>query len=123
MTLNEVKEGIEVIDFNEDTTCNFYLDGIPIGYPVDFHSWRGEDDYLGIKLKGNTQNSPSKFISYIDCFEPGVYTGWKGGDKYLDFDTTFFIDNGLGTVGDNVAAIIIVFENNEIKIICEEDIF
>jgi hypothetical protein len=123
MTLNEVKEGIEIIDYNEETTCSFYLDGIPLGHPIDFHSWRGSYNYLGIELKENSEISPDEFISAINCFEPGVYTGWKGGDNQLDFDTTFFIDNGVGTVGNCVTAIIIVFEDNKIKIICEENMF
>jgi len=124
MTLNQIIDTIITTETLEDTTCNFYLNGDAIGHPIDFHSWRGAYNYLGVELTYSADNiTPSEFLSFISNFEPGVYTGWKGGDNNLDFDTEFYIDDGVGTVGNCVAATEIVFEDNIIKIICEEDMF
>lgn len=120
MNINSLVIELGLLGLSHDTKCSFFLDDDPIGYPINFHSWRGAYDYLGIGLECTQIITLGEFIDKLEEFEPGNYIGWKGGDNNLDYYTDFFLDNGPGTVGDNVMATNVIYEDEIIKIVCEK---
>jgi len=71
--------------------------------PIDFMSWRGSYDCLGLSY-GQNQINVKEFLSLCRQQIGAIYTGYKGGEYTMDTNTSVFISQYKET-GDSRAII------------------
>jgi len=90
-TLGQLIEELEKIEADEDCYVSFAFGSF---VPTTCHSWRGSYNEISIgyaEMEWDKRPKLNEFLQHLrDCIGK-EFTGWKGGEYIMDFDTPVWV--------------------------------